>query len=140
MGEACTKTVELRFGDADQAGIAYYPRIFDFIHQAMEDFFAGQCGASYPELIGDRGLGFPLVKSEVEFTTPLRFGDTATIAVTTTKVGNSSIGMRYRFFVGERECLDARMVVCCIDMATLKPVPVPEDLRPGLEAVLESEA
>ena len=48
--------------------------------------------------------------------------------------------MRYRFLVGERECLDARMVVCCIDMATLKPVPVPEDLRPGLEAVLESEA
>lgn len=140
MSDVWTKEVPVRFGDADQAGIAYYPRIFDFIHQAMEDFFAGQCGVGYPELIGERGLGFPLVKSDVEFKTPLRFGDVATIAVTTTKVGNSSIGMRYRFLVGERECLDARMVVCCIDMATLKPVPVPEDLRPGLEAVLESEA
>ena len=139
MSDAWTKTVEVLFGDADQAGIAYYPRIFDFIHQAMEDFFAGQCGATYPELISERRVGFPLVKSDVDFRSPLYFGDEVTISVTTTKVGNSSIGFRYRFSVGERECFDAKMTVCCVEMDTIKTIPIPEDLRPGLEAVLETD-
>ena len=60
--------------------------------------------------------------------------------VITTKVGNSSIGFRYRFSVGERECFDAKMTVCCVEMDTIKTIPIPEDLRPGLEAVLESDA
>jgi YbgC/YbaW family acyl-CoA thioester hydrolase len=140
MSNSWTKTFTVRFGDTDLAGIAYYPRMFDFIHKAMEDFFAAQCGVTYPELISERRVGFPLVKSEVDFRSPLFFGDEATISVTTTKVGNSSIGFRYRFSVGERECFDARMTVCCVEMDTVKPIPIPKDLRPGLEAVLETDA
>jgi YbgC/YbaW family acyl-CoA thioester hydrolase len=140
MSNSWTKTFTVRFGDTDLAGIAYYPRMFDFIHKAMEDFFAAQCGVTYPELISERRVGFPLVKSEVDFRSPLFFGDEATISVTTTKVGNSSIGFRYRFSVGERDCFDARMTVCCVEMDTVKPIPIPKDLRPGLEAVLETDA
>ena len=140
MSESWSKTFTVRFGDTDLAGIAYYPRMFDFIHKAMEDFFAGQCGVTYPELISNRRVGFPLVKSDVDFRSPLYFGDEVTISVTTTKVGNSSIGFRYRFSVGERECFDAKMTVCCVEMDTIKTIPIPEDLRPGLEAVLESDA
>lgn len=140
MSNSWTKTFTVRFGDTDLAGIAYYPRMFDFIHKAMEDFFAAQCGVTYPELISERRVGFPLVKSEVDFRSPLFFGDEATISVTTTKVGNSSSGFRYRFSVGERDCFDARMTVCCVEMDTVKPIPIPKDLRPGLEAVLETDA
>ena len=140
MSEAWTKTFTVRFGDTDLAGIAYYPRMFDFIHKAMEAFFAGQCGVTYPELISERRIGFPLVKSDVEFRSPLYFGDEATIFVTTTKVGHSSIAFRFRFSVGDRACFDAKMTVCCVEMDTIKTIPIPEDLRPGLEAVLESDS
>ena len=140
MNESWSKTFTVRFGDTDLAGIAYYPRMFDFIHKAMEDFFAGQCGVTYPELISKRRVGFPLVKSDVDFGSPLYFGDEVTISVTTTKVGRSSIGFRYRFSGSERECFDAKMTVCCVEMDTIKTIPIPEDLRPGLEAVLESDA
>ena len=140
MSESWSKTFTVRFGDTDLAGIAYYPRMFDFIHKAMEDFFAGQCGVTYPELISKRRVGFPLVKSDVDFGSPLYFGDEVTISVTTTKVGNSSIGFRYRFSVGERECFDAKMTVCCVEMDTIKTIPIPEHLRPGLEGVLECDA
>ena len=140
MSESWSKTFTVRFGDTDLAGIAYYPRMFDFIHKAMEDFFAGQCGVTYPELISKRRVGFPLVKSDVDFRSPLYFGDEVTISVTRTKVGNSSIGFRYRFSVGERECFDAKMTVCCVEMDTINTIPIPEDLRPGRESVLESDA
>jgi len=63
--------VLVRFGDLDGAGIAYYPNLVNFLHEAFEDFFAGHVGRPYPEVYGE-GIGFPTVKVEMEFRSPER--------------------------------------------------------------------
>ena len=39
-----TTTILVRFGDLDAAGIAYYPNLVNFLHEAFEDFFVGHVG------------------------------------------------------------------------------------------------
>ena len=130
--------LDVRFGDVDPAGIAYYPRIFDFVHQAFEALWAVHVGKRYYYLVSEDRLGFPLVHSEVDFKHPLRFGDRPIVKVTATKVGKSSLGLRYAFTVDDVECLDARMIVVCVDLDGLKSRPIPKEYRERFEELLEA--
>jgi YbgC/YbaW family acyl-CoA thioester hydrolase len=129
--------LDVRFGDVDPAGIAYYPRIFEFIHQATEALWDVHVGRRYFYLLSEEKLGFPLAHSEVEFKHPLNFGDRPIVKVTAFKVGKSSLGLRYKFFVDEVECVEARMTVVCVDLDGLKPRALPTKYREKFEELLE---
>ena len=129
--------LDVRFGDVDPAGIAYYPRIFEFIHQATEALWDVHVGRRYFYLLSEERLGFPLVHSEVEFKHPLNFGDRPIVKVTVFKVGATSLGLRYKFTVDEVECVDARMTVVCVALDGLAPKAIPPAYREKFEELLE---
>ena len=131
--------LDVRFGDVDPAGIAYYPRIFEFIHQATEALWDVHVGRRYFYLLSEERLGFPLVHSEVEFKHPLNFGDRPIVKVTVFKVGETSLGLRYKFTVDEVECVDARMTVVCVALEGLKPRAIPPAYREKFEELLEED-
>ena len=87
-------TILVRFGDLDAAGIAYYPNLVNFLHESFEDFFVGHVGRPYPRSSAE-GLGFPTVKVEMEFLSPVRYGDHVEIALVVEHVGRSSVQIRY---------------------------------------------
>ena len=134
-----TTQLDVRFGDVDPAGIAFYPKIYDMIHRAMEELFDVHVGRRYYYLIAQDHMGFPLVKSEVEFKSPLSFGDRPVVRITTTNVGKSSLGLHYVFTVDERVCINARMTVVCCDLRDLHAIPIPDAFRERFEELLESE-
>jgi len=129
--------LDVRFGDVDPAGIAYYPRIFEFIHQATEALWDVHVGRRYFYLLSEERLGFPLVGSQVEFKHPLRFGDRPVVKITVFRLGRTSVGLHYLFSVDDVECVDARMTVVCVDLDGLKPRPIPEKYREKFEELLE---
>ena len=124
--------VKVRFGDVDAAGIAYFPSIFNMVHRVFEDLWEFHVGVPYADLISGQKLGFPLVNSNVDFKSPLRFGDIPRVVVTCEKLGRSSLTLRYCFFLGETLALDARMTTACIDMELLKSCPIPDAYRDAL--------
>ena len=128
----------VRFGDVDPAGIVYYPKIFDLVHQAFEDVWDVHVGKRYYHLMHEQRLGFPLVHSEVDFVSPMRFGDRPVVRVTCGKLGESSMEMHYVFEVDGRRCVDARMTVVCVELASLEPTPIPAEYRSRFEALLET--
>jgi 4-hydroxybenzoyl-CoA thioesterase len=128
--------LKVRFGDVDAAGIAYFPRIYGYLHEVFEELWERHVGLRYPELILGRRLGCPLVHSEVDFRSPLRFGDVARVRVTCYRLGRSSLGLRYVFSTG-RECLDARMVTTFVHLDTLEPLPLPDEFRTKFQAIHE---
>src|SRR5207244_8922551 len=89
-----TTTILVRFGDLDPAGIAYYPRLVNFLHESFEDFFVGHVGRPYPEVYRE-GIGFPTVKVEMEFLSPVRYGDHVVGGVVVERVGRSSVQIGY---------------------------------------------
>src|SRR6516165_4446410 len=86
----------VRFEDVDAANIVFFSRFLNYCHEAMEALLAPLDGG-YARLIVERRLGLPAVHVEADFTTPLRFGDVARIAVTVPRVGNKSCTFRYDF-------------------------------------------
>ena len=134
---AFTTQQKVRFGHVDPAGIAYFPRIYDYLHEAFEELWELHVGVRYYALIGEHRIGFPPVHSEVDFTHPLRFGDRPIVRVTCFHLGRSSIGLRYRYLLDEKLCLDARMTTAAVNLDTMKPIPIPTEYRARFEAILE---
>jgi 4-hydroxybenzoyl-CoA thioesterase len=131
-----TTTILVRFGDLDAAGIAYYPNLVNFLHESFEDFFVGHVGRPYPEVYAE-GLGFPTVQLEVEFASPVRYGDHVEMRLTVERVGGSSVQMRYEAFVEGRPVFRGRNVAVVVDMKTFRPVPLPEWIRERFLAAME---
>lgn len=135
--KAFTTQLRVRFGHVDPAGIVYFPRIYDYVHEAFEELWHEHVGVRYDHLLLERRIGFPLVHSEVDFLRPLHFGDRPIVRVTCFKLGRSSLGLRYVYTVDEQVCVDARMVTACVDLEPLKSRPIPDEYRPKFEEILE---
>jgi YbgC/YbaW family acyl-CoA thioester hydrolase len=129
-------TILVRFGDLDGAGIAYYPNLVNFLHEAFEDFFVGHVGRPYPE-VHKSGLSFPTVKVEMEFFSPVHYGDHVDVGVVVEKVGRSSVQIRYEGSVGGKPVFRGRNVAVMVDAKTFKSTPVPDWLRERLLAARE---
>ena len=118
----------------DNANIAYYPRIYDLAHRFFEESWEKMCGISYPEMINEKRIGFPIVHIETEFIAPLRYGDDVTATIWISKVGTKSCTWQYRFHNQNEELLwKSEQVTVCVDMDSLQSLVIPDYLRTGLE-------
>lgn len=123
--------ITVRFGDADPAGLVYYPVLFHYCHAAMEEFFAARCGVPYDELVARRRVGFPTVNVRAEFFAPLVYGDEAEVEVWVSRTGTSSATFEYRLRRGRDGvlCASASLVQVAMNLDTRAAVAIPEDLR-----------
>ena len=133
-----TTHILVRFGYLDAAGIAYYPRLVNFLHESFEDFFRGHVGRPYPEVFRE-GLGCPTVKLEMEFLSPVHYGDQVEVRVVVEQIGRTSIRIRYEGAVEGRPVFRARNTMVVVDMKTFSATPVPDWLRRRLEVAMEPQ-
>ena len=133
-----TTSIQVRFGHVDPAGIAYYPRIYDYVHDVFEELWEKHVGARYYKILCDEHIGFPLVHSEVDFKHPLRFGDRPEVRVSCFKLGRSSLGLRYLFLLEDEVCVDARMVTACVRLSDMQTMAMPERYRLRFAAIEEA--
>ena len=128
---AYTSIQKIRFDDVDGAGIVYYPRFLHLCHAAFEDFFDATAPFGYPALIQDKRLGFPTVHLEADFQAPLSYGDTAVVTLAVTRVGTSSMTLRYEI-CRKRDtaiCFTATITTVLMDLDTRRPVPLTDELK-----------
>jgi len=131
----------VRFADVDHAGIVYYPRFFHYFHVAFEELWRARMGTrAYSELIDRDRIGFPAVRAECDFRAPLRFGDTAEIEVTISKLGGKSIAFRYRVYRAEPRalCAEGRVTCAVVDLARFVAVQTPERVAKMLQDLVEA--
>jgi len=120
--------VKVRFGDEDHAGIVYYPRFLEFLHCAFEDFFDEQ-GYPYIEVIDNDRTGWPTVRVEMDFFSPMKFGDRFDVAVGVDRLGTKSATFSYDGSCNARRVASAKITVACVDMDTFRAKPIPETYR-----------
>lgn len=126
--------ITVAFGDTDPAGLVYYPNLLHYCHLAMERFFAECCGIPYSDLIEKEHIGFPTVKIEAEFLTPLIYGDDADIAVEVAAIGNSSLSLVYTIqrLRDQVVCARVEQVHVAMSVQTKKSQSIPSYLRETL--------
>jgi 4-hydroxybenzoyl-CoA thioesterase len=135
----------VRFSDVDHAGIVYYPRFFHFFHVAFEELWRAKVGPrAYVELLDRDRVGFPAVEAGCEFTAPLRFGDTADIAVSISRMGSRSITFRYLVHraadahAGRTLCARGHVTCAVVDLARFVAIPIPERVVALLTDLIEA--
>lgn len=136
---AFTTVIQVRFGHVDPAGIAYFPRIYDYLHDVFEELWEHHVGERYYRILCDQRIGFPLVHSEVDFRHPLRFGDRPTVRVTCYQLGRSSLGLHYVFKLDDTICVDAKQLTACVDLDGMKSRPMPDAWRQRFQSIREVE-
>ena len=134
---AFTTQIQVRFGHVDPAGIVYFPRIFDYVHDVFEELWEKHVGERYYRILCDEKIGLPLAHSEVDFRRPLKFGDRPVVRVTCFRLGRSSLGLRYVFDLDGETCVDAKMTTVCVDLGTMKSREMPAKWRARFETMLE---
>jgi 4-hydroxybenzoyl-CoA thioesterase len=129
--------IEVRFGDCDPAGVVYFPRYFDWFHQAMETWFDEALDLPYAQVL--QRHGFPAVHTEADFRSPCRMGDRVRVELRVGTLGASSFRLDYRV-IGSDETLRTlgHTVVTMIGVVAdqpdhFRPQRIPEDLRGRIE-------
>lgn len=126
----------VRFADVDPAGIVFYPRYFEMLNGAVEDWFAKDLGVDFAALHLGRRLGVPTVKLEAEFAAPSRLGDVLEFAITPLRLGKSSCTIEVAVRCGGELRFRAEVALVCMDLERHKSAPWPDDLRAGIEKML----
>jgi YbgC/YbaW family acyl-CoA thioester hydrolase len=104
-------------------------------HRFFEGSWPQIAQIDYPTLFGERKIGFPAVDNKATFHAPLRYGDVVECRLWISKIGNSSVEWQYRYFnQGGDLVWSASVMTVCVDMDSLAPMSIPEDLRAGLAA------
>ena len=126
--------IPVRFGDIDQAGVAYYPTLLSHCHAAFEEFFERALGRPYPGVLLTDGIGFPTVHLEADFREALHYGDRLAFEVSVARLGRSSVAFRYRTFRRGRRgrprlAFEVLCTTACVEMRRFRSRPVPAQFR-----------
>jgi 4-hydroxybenzoyl-CoA thioesterase len=130
---AFSTRITVNFGDTDPAGLVYFPNLFHYCHIAMERFFELVCDTRYSQLIEEQHLGFPTVKVDAEFNTPLRYGDVVEVELTVLNVRRKSMTLGYTMTNSSGVvCVKVRQTVVAMDLTVHESIVIPEAIRDRL--------
>ncbi|WP_374000490.1 acyl-CoA thioesterase [Massilia sp. CFBP 13647] len=128
------RTVQVRFGDCDPAGIVFYPRYFEMFNNLVEDWCAQGLGLSFHELIQVRGLGLPTVSLTTDFIAPSRLGEELRAELSVRDVGGAKIMLAIRLSGPDgSERVGAILVLVLTDLQAGRAKRIPDAMRVSIE-------
>jgi acyl-CoA thioester hydrolase len=116
----------VRYAECDQQGVVFNAHYLAYADEAVEHVLAQQ-GFSYVDLLA-RGLDTSVVASDLQWSSPARWGDVVDVDGTVERVGRTSFVVALTISVGERLCCSVRTTYVLVDRDRT-PTPVPDDIR-----------
>ena len=130
----------IRFSHCDPGGIVHFPRYFDMINAAVEDWFARALALPFDSMHMQQRFGFPVVHTQCEFLKPCRIGERLVLELSVTRIGRASLDLSLRGRIGGEERLRARNVRSMMSLETYRALPIPNDLRAGMAPFVSDAA
>lgn len=121
----------VRFSDIDGFGHVNNAVFSTYLEQARLGWF-GRYAAGEPMPLRD----VILARTEIDFRSPLVFGETVAIGVRPSRLGRKSFELEYELRAGERLVAEAKSVLVGYDYDAGRSVEVPERWRRRLQPVV----
>ena len=86
----------IRLHHTDAAGVMFYARLFELMHEAFEEML-DQIGYPLPEDLADADIGYPIVHAEAHYRQPMRLGNRVTVHIDVLEIRPHSFMLQYRF-------------------------------------------
>lgn len=121
--------VEVRFRDLDAFGHVNNAVTTSYVEHGRIRYLRDVLGFSP---VGEMPMIMAMI--QVDYVTPIFFGESVEIASRVDWIGTTSLGMSHRLTAGEdeHEVARATSVLVAYDYAESKPMPVPQDWRATL--------
>ena len=116
----------VRYAECDQQGVVFNAHYLAYADEAVIGVLR-QHGTSYDDILG-RGLDTSVVASELQWSSPARWGDVVDVDGEVERVGRTSFVVAFTISVAQRVCCRVRTTYVLVD-ADRTPTPVPDDLR-----------
>ncbi len=116
----------VRYAECDQQGVVFNAHYLAYADEAVVHVLR-QYGTTYEAILG-RGLDTSVVASELQWSTPARWGDVVDVDGVVERVGRTSFTVGFTISVGERVSCRVRTTYVLVDGERV-PTPVPDDLR-----------
>lgn len=97
-----TAPMTVRFQEIDAAGIVFYPRFFEYFHDAYA-LALDQGGASLARGVNAREWAAPLKRVTADYFRPLRFGDPFVVAIVGVKIEGTDVHVGFRVHLAGAE-------------------------------------
>jgi 4-hydroxybenzoyl-CoA thioesterase len=128
----------VRYAHCDPGERVYFARFFDMFDAALEDWFAEglACPWGSELMVPPRDLRAPSLVLDAEFLRACVLGETLELDLWVKRLGRSSFELRLAGSVAGELRLRGAWTLCIISFATMKAVPIPEDLRRAMQQFL----
>lgn len=133
----------VRWGEADPAGIVYYPRFLEWFDEASDELFRA-LGLPWERFFPEQGItGLPILEVHCRFTAPLRYGDDLRIVSTIAEVRDKTLRIEHVVKHGETTCAtgyEVRAWAVPAEDGALRARPIPEAVAARLRGEVEPSA
>jgi len=126
------------WGDADAAGIVFFPNCIKLVAQAEEELYRAS-RIIRDDLFGKHRISIPRVEVYAKFMIPIRNGAAIRVRLTPSFPGDKAV--RYDFEIsddsGSKKLAEGYVTAVCVDRTHFGPVTMPAEIR---EAIAETQA
>jgi acyl-CoA thioester hydrolase len=124
--------LQVRFRDTDAFGHVNNAVFFTYIELARIRYLLDVLQPPKPF----ERMPLILARVELDFRSPIMFGEEVVVATQVNRIGRSSIAMSHRMLAGADDRLvgEAQSVLVTYDYAIAKPMPVPDEWRSKIAA------
>lgn len=128
----------VRYAHCDPGERVYFARFFDMFNAVLEDWFAEglDCPWGSEFMVPPRDLRAPSLVIDAEFVRACVLGEVLEFDLWLKRLGRSSFDLALAGAVGGELRLRATWTLCTISFAAMKAVPLPDDLRGGMQRFL----
>jgi acyl-CoA thioester hydrolase len=126
--------VRVYYEDTDLAGIVYYANYLKFFERCRTEWMR-LAGHDQSVLAAATGIGFVARKASCEYLRPARLDDQLTIGLEVEKLTRVRVVFRQHVRRGGEELVTGAVEIACVDLASMRPAPIPPMLHQQLEAL-----
>lgn len=118
----------VRFQDVDAAGIVFFARFADYVHDAYVALL-DELGAGLASVLREKSWAAPIRHVELDYFAPLRFGDRVTIDLVAAHLEETEVTLGWKVQRAADVVAVAQTVHTFVDPGSFQRIPVPQAFR-----------
>ncbi len=125
--------VRVYYEDTDAGGIVFYANYLKFFERARTEWLRA-LGVQQQALLDADNTAFVVKNVTLDYHASARLDDQLTIQTSVARLGRASVQFLQQAWRGDTLLNTASVTVCCVDIATMRPRPLPDHVAAKMRA------
>jgi acyl-CoA thioester hydrolase len=125
--------VRVYYEDTDAGGIVFYANYLKFFERARTEWLRA-LGVQQQTLLDADNIAFVVKNVTLDYHAAARLDDELTIRTGVEKLGRASVQFLQQAWCGDTLLNTASVTVCCVDITTMRPRPLPDHVAAKMRA------